>query len=67
MLKWLVAVLATILFVWGLNKVVIALGCEETRTTTCTEEVALGIVGVTLAALSFVYLAWLFSTTQRNM
>ncbi len=61
MLKWIVGVGATVAIVWGLVQVMNALAGGTTM------ELLRGVVGVLLAALSFAYLFWLFSSMQKNM
>lgn len=61
MLKWIVAVAATVAIVWGLTAVMNALAGGTTW------ELVKGVVGVSLAGLSFIYLFWLFNRMQKNV
>lgn len=61
MLKWVVAIGATVAIVWGLVQVMNALAGG-------TFWVLLkGIIGVSLAGLSFMYLFWLFNDMKKSM
>ena len=61
MLKWVVAIAATVAIVWGLVQVMNALAGGSFWV------LLKGIVGVLLAALSFVYLFWLFNDMKKSM
>jgi|GEM_PF-3200351 hypothetical protein len=62
MLRWLIGVVAAVAFFWGLNRILIALTSEATTT-----DLLLGVVGVALAGLSFVYLGYLLGRVQRSV
>jgi hypothetical protein len=61
MLRWLIGVVAAVAFFWGLNRILIALTSEATI------DIILGLVGVALAGLSFVYLGYLLGRVQRSV
>lgn len=66
MLKWLVGAVAAVAFFWGLNAVLEALACQG-GWEHCSTELMLGVVGVSLAGLSFVYLGFLLGQVQKNI
>lgn len=61
MLKWVVAIAATVAIVWGLVQVMNALAGGSFWV------ILKGIVGVSLAGLSFIYLFWLFNDMKKKM
>jgi len=64
MLRWVIALLAATAFVWGLSRVIDALTCGQLCTS---DQILLGVVGVSLAGLSFAYLIFLFTRVQADM
>jgi hypothetical protein len=66
MIKWLIGAVATIAFLWGLTAVLDALTCSG-GWEYCSTEIVLGVIGVSLAGLSFAYLAFLLGQVQKSI
>lgn len=65
MLKWLVGAVAAVAFFWGLTAVMDALACQG-GWENCSTEIILGVIGISLAGLSFVYLGFLIGQVQKS-
>jgi len=62
MLRWVIGVVAAVAFFWGLDRVLIALTARSSTT-----DLLLGLVGVGVAGLSFIYFGYLLGQIQKGI